>query len=186
MQQIKRKNIQDKAINSQKVDDSIALTSALESEAVSRIESDNNLQNQINAFPSPTQHSKNLLSSDIENQYVDLPAEVSEDGLIVWTDVGLVLSKEQDYSLSAVNSVTRITFINDMASGGARALSEGDSLFFFYLPLANIGSGGSGSVGPQGPAGADGASAYQVAVSDRKSTRLKSSHIPLSRMPSSA
>ena len=38
------------------------------------------------------------------------------------------------------------------------------------------------SGGPTGPTGATGA----VGPTDRKSTRLNSSHIPLSRMPSSA
>lgn len=40
---------------------------------------------------------------------------------------------DDDFTLSSVSSVTRVTFAGPMANGGAEALAEGDVLYIRYI-----------------------------------------------------
>ena len=74
-----------------------------------------------------------LSSTDITNQYVNLP-----DLAIAYSIVGFVdrlaihEGAAEDYTVSTVGGVTRITFKNDIATGGVSALVIGDSIYFKY------------------------------------------------------
>lgn len=75
-----------------------------------------------------------LSGTNITNGYIDLAHEVSSLGsLLVFVD-RLVLhpGAAEDYSVSVVGGVTRITFLNDLVSPGSQALSAGDNIFARY------------------------------------------------------
>lgn len=110
------------------------------------------VDDKVAALPTPSYVSRSLTESDVDNGYIDLDTEVNADGLIVFTDSRVVLIKDVDYSVSTVNSVSRLTFINGSAQGGETALEADETLILFYFPV--VGSGGSGT----GTAGADGKS----------------------------
>jgi len=73
-----------------------------------------------------------LVAGDIVNQYIDLAEEVKPNTLQVETG-GVVQVQGVDYSLSTVALVTRITFLNDLATGGATQLVAGEILNCQYL-----------------------------------------------------
>lgn len=72
-------------------------------------------------------YNRTLDGTDITNQYIDLPHEVETDSLDVVVD-GLWMEEGDDYTLSVVASVTRITFAGDLATGGATPLIAGDRI----------------------------------------------------------
>lgn len=73
-----------------------------------------------------------LGAPDITNQYKDLANEVLASSVNL--SVGGVVQYEGfDYTLSLVGSVTRVTFIGDLATGGAAQLLAGDILRVQYL-----------------------------------------------------
>lgn len=74
-----------------------------------------------------------LAGGDITNQYIDLAQEIttgslslSIDGVLLWEGASY------DYTLSLASGVTRITFLNDIATGGNAALVAGDVLRAHY------------------------------------------------------
>lgn len=74
-----------------------------------------------------------LAGGDITNQYIDLAQEVLPNSLLLTIDgVTLQEGASYDYTLSTVSLVTRITFLNDIATGGAAALVAGDILHAMY------------------------------------------------------
>ena len=66
-----------------------------------------------------------LTSTNITNQYINLSRLAVADSIDV-VIVGLVQQEGVDYTVSAVGGVTRITFANDLATGGNSALVAGD------------------------------------------------------------
>ena len=74
-----------------------------------------------------------LSDHDIENQYVDLQHEIEPESLHASLEgIFLYEGSGHDYALSMVNGKTRFTFINDIASGGAKELIRSDILHFNY------------------------------------------------------
>lgn len=81
-----------------------------------------------------------LISGDITNQYIDLAhaaygASNSVNSVNVSPDGGPKAKKGTDYSVSLTGGsggVTRITFLNDYATGGATAMDATDSLIIDY------------------------------------------------------
>jgi hypothetical protein len=72
-----------------------------------------------------------LNGTDITNQYKDLAFEAKPDSLLLVVS-GVVQSEGDDYTLSIVSDVTRITFAGDLATAGASALISGDVLKVQY------------------------------------------------------
>jgi hypothetical protein len=74
-----------------------------------------------------------LNGTDITNQYKDLAHLISANSLFLSIS-GIVVYEgaSYDYTLSTVGGVTRITFLNDLATGGAAALVSGDILQVQY------------------------------------------------------
>ena len=73
-----------------------------------------------------------LSGTDISNQYVDL-AQLTKPNTLIFEVGGVVQIEGADYSLSTVLGVTRVTFLGDLATGGAAALVAGDIANFQYL-----------------------------------------------------
>lgn len=79
----------------------------------------------------PKKQSITLNGTDITNQYVDLSFSAQADSMDLVVD-GIMQAEGSDYSLSVVGGVTRLTFLGDLATGGAAALVSGDILKVKY------------------------------------------------------
>jgi hypothetical protein len=79
----------------------------------------------------PVKQKITLASGDITNQYVDLANLAMANSMMVVVS-GVIQSEGDDYSLSTVAGVTRVTFLGDLATGGNSALVAGDVLSFQY------------------------------------------------------
>lgn len=120
------------------------LQTAINSEQSSRQSADASLQSQINTLnssvaalqgtPSLTgfKGSKTLSAGDVSNQYIDLPYVVYP-GTLQLSVARVMLYEDEDYSLSTVSGVSRVTFSGASASSGAEALVSGDVLRFKAL-----------------------------------------------------
>lgn len=127
------------------------LQSNIDAEASARESADNTLQSNINAEASARENADNALSSrvdaleaisfekenfvlsstDISNGYIDLANEAIVKSVRFY--VGRLAGFEgEDYSVSVVGGVTRITFIGSFASGGAEAMAQGDKVKVAY------------------------------------------------------
>lgn len=80
----------------------------------------------------PVLESKTLASQDITNQYIDL-AHLTLNPSVQLVISGIVQTQGQDYSLSTIGSITRLSFTNSLAIGGVSALETGDTLTISYL-----------------------------------------------------
>lgn len=80
-------------------------------------------------------YTSTLSSTDITNQYVDLP-DVAGDLSIIFTVVGGgIQTPTADYSVNytgGASSKTRITFAGGLATGGVSALAAGDIVYVYY------------------------------------------------------
>ena len=72
-----------------------------------------------------------LNGTDITNQYKDLAFAVTSNSLMLSVN-GVIQYEGTDYSLSIPGSVTRVTFLGDLATAGAAALVSGDILHVQY------------------------------------------------------
>lgn len=72
-----------------------------------------------------------LNGTDITNQYKDLAFTIEPNSLMLSID-GVMQYVTTDYTLSTVSGVTRITFANGLATGGAEELVSGDILRCSY------------------------------------------------------
>lgn len=127
------------------------LQSNIDTETSARESADNTLQSNINAEASARENADNALSSrldaleavsfekenfvlnstDITNGYIDLANEAIVKSVRFY--VGRLAGFEgEDYELSVVGGVTRITFIGSFASGGSEAMAEGDKVKVAY------------------------------------------------------
>lgn len=80
-----------------------------------------------------TWHKENftLSSGDITNQYVDLAFQAAEGSMSFNYD-GLIQFEGDDYTLSTVGGVTRVTLAGSLATGGDSALVSGDKIYIQY------------------------------------------------------
>ncbi len=98
------------------------------------------LQSQVGSLNSGTFHKqkKVLSGTDVTNQYIDLAYEAKEKSTLVFcnSSAGGYMHEGDDYTVSVVGGVTRITFAGDFASLGTTALEENDILYvqFQYVP----------------------------------------------------
>jgi len=112
---------------------------ALATEVTDRTNADSALQAQINNLSgelgTPEIEKFTLTAQNISDQYVDLAQDVdSSKYKRMQIFVGrLAMHLDDDFTLSSVSSVTRVTFAGSMANGGAEALAEGDVLYIRYI-----------------------------------------------------
>jgi hypothetical protein len=84
------------------------------------------------ADQSPYKQSRVLDATDISNGYVDLARIALANSMMVSVS-GTVQYEGEDYSLSTVGGVTRVTFIGDLTpDGDGAALIVGDKVYFHY------------------------------------------------------
>lgn len=76
-------------------------------------------------------HTASLSAGNITNQYVDLPHLALPLSIEAKMN-RLCIHEGQDYTTSTAGGVTRITFANDIATGGEEAAVAGDILRFRY------------------------------------------------------
>lgn len=72
-----------------------------------------------------------LAAGDISSQYVNLAYLIDEDSIIGFV-ARLGIHKGDDFTLSTVSGVTRLTFAGPLATGGNSALVAGDVLYITY------------------------------------------------------
>jgi hypothetical protein len=70
-------------------------------------------------------------ATDIANQYYDLPDKVRPNSLDFIIG-GVTQNEGEDYTLSTVGLITRVTFTGELATGGASAIINGDKGYFKY------------------------------------------------------
>lgn len=73
-----------------------------------------------------------LQSGDVSNGYVDLQDAIVHDSLVSGMNRQFMVGNGVDFSLTDVDGVTRMTFVNDFASGGDIAIATGDILYVVY------------------------------------------------------
>src|SRR5690606_25512721 len=82
-------------------------------------------------IPTPWKHKVTLVSNDITNGYVDLPHQALANTVRA-SAKRLVIHENEDFVVSPVEGISRVTFINSLASSGEEALAPGDQLYFSY------------------------------------------------------
>jgi hypothetical protein len=73
-----------------------------------------------------------LSSNDILNQYVDLTYTPIQNSIQASVN-RLSLWEGEDFILTQINGVTRLSWVNSMSSSGDEALEAGDSLKIRYI-----------------------------------------------------
>src|ERR1700747_1448273 len=79
----------------------------------------------------PTWEHLTLSPTDISNQYIDLAQTIENESMSV-TFEGVTQYETTDYTLSSVGGKTRVSFVNGLATGGAKELVVSDILHFQY------------------------------------------------------
>lgn len=72
-----------------------------------------------------------LVAGDISSQYVNLAYLIDEDSIVAFV-ARLGIHRGDDFTLSTVSGVTRLTFAGPLATGGNSALVAGDVLYITY------------------------------------------------------
>jgi len=76
-----------------------------------------------------------LTATDISNGYVDLAEEIIAESIHAFVD-RLAIHQGEDFTLSVVGGVTRITFAGDLVSPGQSQLDASDNIYVRYQYLA--------------------------------------------------
>lgn len=85
----------------------------------------------VKLTPKDKKESLTLNGTDITNQYKDLAILTLASSVTLFVN-GVAQSETDDYTLSTVGGVTRLTFAGDLATGGNAALISGDVLKVQY------------------------------------------------------
>jgi predicted nucleic acid-binding Zn-ribbon protein len=78
---------------------------------------------------------KDLTSTDISNGYIDLPHEAISGSVIAFVD-RLAIHETEEFTVSVVGGVTRITFVGPLVTPGNQSLDANDNVFVKYQYLA--------------------------------------------------
>jgi hypothetical protein len=116
-------------------------------EQTAREAADSALDVRVDAIEAVTSRKEKfvLSSIDLMSGYVDLAVTCKADSELVF--IGSLYAHDgDDYTVSTVNSKTRITFAGPLAAGGLSQLTEGDAVYVRYLS-SETGSGGGGGGG---------------------------------------
>ena len=76
-----------------------------------------------------------LTATDISNGYIDLAEEVIAESIHAFVD-RLAIHQAEDFTVSVVGGVTRITFAGDLVSPGQSQLDASDNIYIRYQYLA--------------------------------------------------
>lgn len=76
-----------------------------------------------------------LTATDISNGYIDLAHEAVANSISAFVD-RLAIHQEEDFTISVVGGVTRITFAGDLVSPGQSQLDANDNIYVRYQYLA--------------------------------------------------
>ena len=76
-----------------------------------------------------------LTATDISNGYIDLAEEAIADSIHAFVD-RLAIHEAEDFTVSVVGGVTRITFAGDLISPGQSQLDANDNIYVRYQYLA--------------------------------------------------
>lgn len=109
------------------------LQTNINAEATARQSADNALDVRVSALEAVSFEKENfvLTSTDVSNGYIDLSNEAIAKSIRFY--VGRLAGFEgEDYSVSVVGGVTRITFIGSFASGGSEEMADGDKVKVAY------------------------------------------------------
>jgi len=123
-------------------------------EQTAREAADSALDVRVDAIEAVTSRKEKfvLSSTDLMSGYVDLAVTCKADSELVF--IGSLYAHDgDDYTVSTVNSKTRITFAGPLAAGGLSQLTEGDAVYVRYLS-SETGSGGGGGGGGGTPSSA--------------------------------
>jgi len=115
-------------------DEAAARIAAITSEASTRASADSALDgrvSQLEAVVWDKMYKSALSSSDIANQYIDLPYKIVDGSLFVFTD-NVSLYDGVHFNVSTVNGKSRVSFAGEIASGGVSALDTTDDMFFKF------------------------------------------------------
>jgi hypothetical protein len=78
-------------------------------------------------------HKVTLTSTDVSNGYVDLPHLATVNSIHGFVDrLAIHEGSSEDYTVSTVGGVSRITFLNELVAPGKSSLSVGDEVYFKY------------------------------------------------------
>ena len=113
---------------------SASLTTAVTNEATARASADSALSARVSTLEAkadgPNFHKMKVTIGAVTS-YVDLAHTAVNNSIVV--GVGRLMAHvTEDYTISVVNGVTRLTFVNSMASGGSEAIETGDNIFLTY------------------------------------------------------
>lgn len=78
---------------------------------------------------------KDLTATDITNGYVDLPHQAVANSVIAFVD-RLAIHETEEFTVSVVGGVTRITFTGPLVAPGNQSLDANDNVFVKYQYLA--------------------------------------------------
>jgi hypothetical protein len=76
-----------------------------------------------------------LTATDITNGYIDLAHEAIANSIVAFVD-RLAIHQAEDFTLSVVGGVTRITFAGDLIAPGVSSLAADDNIYVQYQYLA--------------------------------------------------
>lgn len=113
-----------------------ARIAAVSAEQSAREAADEDLSDRIYALETfvpaaPTKEKFTLTSTDISNGYIDLGEVATPNSEMIFVG-SLYLHPTDSYTLSTVGGVTRVTWANEVAAGGATELVEGDVVYVRY------------------------------------------------------
>lgn len=79
-------------------------------------------------------YKKTLVAGDITAGYIDLPHLAVAGSTVAFADrLAIHEGASEDYTVSTVGGVTRITFLNDLVNPGQSALAAGDTIYVKYV-----------------------------------------------------
>lgn len=78
---------------------------------------------------------KDLDSTDVSNGYIDLPHLVVPNSVIAFVD-RLAIHETEEFTVSTVGGVTRLTFTGPLVSPGQQSLDANDNIYVKYQYLA--------------------------------------------------
>ena len=87
----------------------------------------------VDALEAVAWHKKSITLSaqDVSNGYVDMDHEVVAFSMSAYVN-RLAIHEAEDYTLSVVGGVSRLTFIGSIAASGEEAVEAGDKIFVKY------------------------------------------------------
>lgn len=112
-----------------------ALQAEIDAEETARANADTALDGRLDILEAIAhgKFKKALISGDITNGYVDLPHLIKANSLVASVDrLAIHEGAAEDYTVSTVGLVSRITFLNSLVSPGNESLTVGDNVYFKY------------------------------------------------------